>query len=352
MSDVCPSCSEAVVASDTFCEACGAALSPDAAAPLPPPEASKVITPAPATRLAARCNRCSGEVLDDGFCSLCGQKAPSARDHWAETPVAWVGGVCDKGILHARNEDAMALAGLADRSLGVLVVCDGVTTAPDSDRAALAAAKAACTRLVGTPPTPSGGVAAVISHWGTALTGACSDAHAATVGVARALGDPEEPPSCTFIAVVIAGTSTGGLATLAWCGDSRAYWLPDSGAPEQLMEDHSLGTEMVRAGMAREEAEADPTFHTITRWLGADSVDPRPELASRVLDGPGWVLVCSDGLWNYASSATAVAEQLTAARAGGAATPTEIADALVRWANEQGGHDNITAALGRWEPRS
>ena len=36
-------------------------------------------------------------------------KALSERDHFREQPASWVAGVCDKGIRHTRNEDAMAL---------------------------------------------------------------------------------------------------------------------------------------------------------------------------------------------------------------------------------------------------
>ena len=39
------------------------------------------------------------------------------------------------------------------------------------------------------------------------------------------LGDPPEPPSCTFVAAV----ADGDLIAVAWCGDSRAYWLADDG---------------------------------------------------------------------------------------------------------------------------
>jgi len=285
-------------------------------------------------------------VADDGFCSVCGKKAPSARDHWQETPADWVGGVCDKGIVHARNEDAMALAALADRSLAVLVVCDGVTSAPDSDRAALAAARVACSTLSGSSLPGSTGVAATVSHWSAAITRACLDANSAAVGVARSLGNPSEPPSCTFVAAVL----DGDVVTLGWCGDSRAYWLPDDGDAVQLMLDHSLGTELIQSGMSVAEAETDPTFHTITRWLGADSVDSTPELASMQLREVGWLLVCSDGLWNYASPASALQLLVREQVATGHGAPVEIADALVRFANGQGGHDNITATLARYEP--
>ena len=65
------------------------------------------------------------------------------------------------------------------------------------------------------------------------------------------------------------------------------------------------------------------------------------------------MLVCSDGLWNYASTPETLAD-LVAAALGDAtaeqADPQVVAERLVAWANEQGGHDNITAALARYDP--
>ncbi|MEO7371452.1 MAG: PP2C family serine/threonine-protein phosphatase, partial [Ilumatobacteraceae bacterium] len=253
---------------------------------------------------------------------------------------------CDKGIVHARNEDAMALGGRGDFGLGVLVVCDGVTTAPHSDRAALAASRAACGNLTGVPAPPDGSVAAAVTYWTAALLTATNEANAAAIGVSHTLGDPVEPPSCTYVAVVVSGS----LITVAWCGDSRAYWLPDAGDPRQLTVDHSLGTELLAAGESQAQAEADPAFHTITRWLGADSVDHSPEFASQTIDGPGWLLVCSDGLWNYAAELTDMATLVTDLRGSAGSDPVLLAASLVDWANAAGGHDNITAALARCDP--
>jgi serine/threonine protein phosphatase PrpC len=241
----------------------------------------------------------------------------------------------------------MALAATADGKLAILVVCDGVTSAPHSDRAALAASRAACDRLTSTA-VPSAGTspAAAISYWTDALEAAASDANAAAVGIAHTLGDPVEPPSCTFVAAVMCDA----LITVAWCGDSRAYWLPDAGDARQLSVDHSLGTEMLAAGKSRAEAEADPAFHTITRWFGADSVDHTPEYSSQSIDGPGWLLVCSDGLWNYASVLDEMVALLRDLLAKVGSHPVPLASALVDWANAAGGHDNITAALARCDP--
>ena len=57
---------------------------------------------------------------------------------------------------------------------------------------------------------------------------------------------------------------------------------------------------MVASGMLNEaEAMASPQAHVITRWLGADSPSPQRTSRSSSPAGPGVVLVCSDGLWNY-----------------------------------------------------
>ncbi|HEX2808837.1 MAG TPA: hypothetical protein VHN80_21955, partial [Kineosporiaceae bacterium] len=127
----------------------------------------------------------------------------------------------------------------------------------------------------------------------------------------------------------------------------RAYWLPDAAPAVQVSTDDSWATEAMALGLPREDAERAPLAHSITRWLGSDAPDPVPHTTARRLDEPGWVLLCSDGLWNYCSEAADVHDLVlaTAARVGqdGAA----IAEALVAWANEQGGHDNISVALAR-----
>ena len=343
----CPACAAPIAVGDAFCEACGAQVQGDPAASSPGVVTADITAPVPRTVVTAEtCSHCGGRILDDGFCGTCGQKAVSRRDHWSEQPAPWVAGVCDKGIVHGGNEDAMALAATADRTLAILVVCDGVTSAPNSDRASLAASLAACGHLTALSAPAAGSVAAAVSYWTDALTGAAAEANAAAVGVAHTLGDPPEPPSCTFVAAVVAGS----LITVAWCGDSRAYWLPDSGEPKLLTIDHSLGTELIAAGRSRVEAEADPISHTITRWLGADSVDHTPEIASLSIDGPGWLLVCSDGLWNYASAPEELATVLLDHGHQSGHDPLPLAVALVDWANAAGGQDNITAALARCDP--
>ena len=74
------------------------------------------------------CLACGGVVGPDDYCEVCGTKAASERDHFREQPAAWVAGVCDRGLRHDRNEDAMALlASAAPGEHAVLVVLDGVS---------------------------------------------------------------------------------------------------------------------------------------------------------------------------------------------------------------------------------
>ncbi len=341
--EACPACGQAIAAGDVFCESCGAELDPAAAVESAPDDVDQddtqpveMETEEPPSG-AIVCTSCGGTQFEDGFCTTCGAKQPSWRDHYTESPSDLVAGVCDKGVGRNRNEDAMAMAVVGERA--VLVVCDGVTTAPDSDRASLAAARAARDVLASAPTAPPG-TAGAVGHWSEQLVSACAAANHEAVGVARTLGNPPEPPSCTFVAAVVEPT----LATVGWCGDSRAYWLPDDGEAQQLTIDHSLGTELMRIGRTRDEAEAEPMSHTITRWLGADSANPAPETASVELAGPGWMLVCSDGLWNHLSTAD---ELRSFIQASGLKEPTFVADALVDRANDGGGYDNITAVLAR-----
>jgi serine/threonine protein phosphatase PrpC len=70
------------------------------------------------------------------------------------------------------------------------------------------------------------------------------------------------------------------------------------------------------------------------------------------LSEPGWLLVCSDGLWNYCSAAQDLADLVrkTSSAAAGASEPLALAQALVNWAKAQGGQDNISTALARIQP--
>lgn len=319
-------------------------------------EAASVAAQAPApvsyapvrtfTPTVQACPRCGGTIDWDGYCEQCGAKAPTVREHFEQTPADWVAGVCDRGVRHARNEDAMALDASAQADgRAALVVCDGVSMSTDSDQASMAAAKAALSFLLSRPDwdwnlldlAPEGQTAKVLEQ--TAVS--ANDAVLANSD----LSEPS-PASCTLAI----GLVNGQQLLAATLGDSRVYWLPDQGVPTILSRDHSMAQEEIEMGVEREVAETGSHSHVITRWLGRDAPDLTPELASTRAEGPGWLLVCSDGLWNYSSDPEAMARLVQHYAEHTGQVPLELAKALVQWANDQGGHDNITAAVARLAP--
>ncbi len=284
-------------------------------------------------------------MADDGYCTQCGARARSARNHFGEQPAPWVAAVCDRGVRHTRNEDAVALAaGPEADGHAVLVVCDGVSSSTDSDVASLAAARAARDVLARSGPAPSGTVATRVAASAKALVLAADAANEAVI--AHTTDGPGNPASCTFVAAVLDLPEL----VVGWVGDSRAYWLPTDGEPRLLTTDDSFAAEQIAHGVPRATAESGPHAHAITRWLGVDAPDHTPRTVSLELDGPGWVLVCSDGLWNYCSEAHDLAALVAATTRTSGTDPLAVAGALVDWANAQGGQDNITVALARIGP--
>jgi len=350
----CPSCGAGVVADDEFCEACGRALNQESR-PVPaseppriepvgrtePTEPTEPIEPPTAATIVPTPGVCScGGAFDtDGWCDQCGQRAPNERDHLVVVISPRLGAVCDKGRHHPRNEDAVALAEAGCRCM--LVVCDGVSSTTDSDVAAVAAANAARDVLATALPAASESPAARVEYYSDLMEKASTAANAEAIVAARQVGG-ENAASCTFAAAVV----DRELVVAGWVGDSRVYWLGDDQTAVQLSIDDSWVTEQVDNGMSRTQAEADPMAHSITRWLGADATDPTARCGSLAATGAGWVLVCSDGLWNYCSGASDLADLIAKYESR---DPTELAGHLVDWANEQGGHDNITVALARVE---
>ncbi len=151
----------------------------------------------------------------------------------------------------------------------------------------------------------------------------------------------QNAPACTLVGAVVAG----GLLIVGWVGDSRVYWVPEDRTrpTARLTEDDSWAAQMVAAGLMNEaEAYADDRAHAITGWLGADAYELEPHTAAFKPDRPGLVVVCTDGLWNYAESGE---EMAAAVPADAQERPLHAAQVLVGHALDGGGHDNVTVAL-------
>ena len=318
----CPACGAAAGAVDSFCESCGTELAPPVSSADPP-------------GYTAQCPVCSldesappGAISAEGYCESCGRKVPSGRDH-VELNLELLAGVTDRGLRHPRNEDAMALATTETPAgpVAIAVVCDGVSSSPNPEDASLAGAQAAVRMLLssirrGDDPDEASRAAVRQAHEAMAI-----------------LGSPSRAPSATYISAIVSLEAV----TLCWLGDSRAYWLATESESVRLTRDDSLAEELVAQGqMTEAEAMASPQAHVITRWLGADVAAPEPHVTRFEPPGRGVVMVCSDGLWNYRPEAAALAEL---ALPEAFHDPSSAADALLKFALDAGGMDNITIVL-------
>ncbi|MFF3306974.1 protein phosphatase 2C domain-containing protein [Streptomyces sp. NPDC002952] len=313
-------------------------LAPPGSAPADPRTAD-LGTPPAGTKLCVACR--AGHVDRDGYCENCGHAQPRERDHM-EQELAAVAAVSDRGLRHHRNEDAFTLSSTAlpDGSPAVVaIVCDGVSSATRPDEASLAASRAAGEALL--ESLPQGTHPQQAMHEAIIAASHAVNALAEEPGSAREHTPHQNAPACTLVGAVV----TSSLLTVGWVGDSRAYWVPvdRSSPPARLTEDDSWAAQMVAAGLMNEaEAYADERAHAITGWLGADAYELEPHTASFKPDRPGVVVVCTDGLWNYAEAAEHMAEVVPL---DAAARPLHSAQVLVGHALDGGGHDNVTVAV-------
>lgn len=270
------------------------------------------------------------------------------RDHMEED-LGQVAGVSDRGLRHSRNEDAMHFA-VADTEAGpvaVAIVCDGVSSAPRPDEASWTAVNAGITLLAEGAERgedPEAISLAAVKAAGREL---------------NELAGPEGAPASTYVSAVVSPQQI----TVCWLGDSRAYWLAANapapagphdtiditGGSKRVTRDDSLAEEIVAAGLATmDEAMASPQAHVITRWLGADLPEPQAHIEQFTPSGPGVLLLCSDGLWNYRPEA---AELAAMAMPAALTRPLDAAADLAKFALDSGGLDNITVVIIPFPPR-
>ena len=306
---LCQNCKADMPPDDRFCEECG---SPMADAPV-------VETLSPCTR----CGAAASAADEEGFCNECGLRREKLREHTEIVIDVAFAGVTDQGKRHATNEDNMAIA--EHEGVKILVVCDGVSSSQDAAAASRAAATGALESLrASTEPAEKRLRDAVRAAW----------RGVAQLPYTMSEGDP---PSTTFVAALV----EGNCATVAWAGDSRAYWLAGDSSKQLTVDDSWLNDIVAEGKVSYEEALHSENAHAITKWLGADAGEPEPCVVTHDLSQPGVLLLCSDGLWNYAEEPAKV-EELAGSQEQGA---IEMARRLVDFANVAGGRDNITAAV-------
>jgi protein phosphatase len=135
----------------------------------------------------------------------------------------------------------------------------------------------------------------------------------------------------------------GADLLVAHVGDSRAY-LFRQGRLERLTRDQTLVQFLCEDGMLTEaEVATHPMRHVLTGVLGTQGTPIDVELRFVRLEHGDQILLCSDGLTEMVAD-DAIGEALAAAP-----TPADACRRLVDIAIENGGADNVTVVVSRYE---
>ena len=240
-------------------------------------------------------------------------------------------GYTDTGRVRAHNEDAF----LADASLGLFIVCDGVGGRARGEiasqetvefihdwiRSDTTDIEIARTRPLDEP---------ALQRLGALVRGAVQNA----CYMVHSMGeiDPERRGMSTTASVALI---VGGVAIVGWVGDSRVY-LACGPQVSQLTDDHTLVNYQVKQGvLTPDQARRSKMKHVITRAVGhRDFVEV--DIRTVPLQHGDRLLLCSDGLHEYLEQHDTLAGLFRMEL-------QQAAKQAIRHANDQGGRDNITA---------
>lgn len=131
----------------------------------------------------------------------------------------------------------------------------------------------------------------------------------------------------------------GDKLILVHIGDSRAYFLYPDGRVQAVTQDHSFVRRLVELGqLTEDEAAVHPQRNVLYRALGQP--EPfKPDINTHEVPRPGFLIICSDGLWGL------VPENEIFRLVTSAANPSEAAHQLAEMANLNGGPDNISVIV-------
>src|SRR5215216_13645 len=146
----------------------------------------------------------------------------------------------------------------------------------------------------------------------------------------------EAPGSGTTLTAALV---VGQQITVAHVGDSRAYFIYPDSRVEPIIRDHSLVKRLEELGhITPEEAANYPHRNVLYRALGQGEILDA-DIFTLGFPQPGYLLICSDGLWNV------VTEQEIVLAVNEAPNLQHACQNLVNAANTAGGPDNISVIL-------
>jgi serine/threonine protein phosphatase PrpC len=223
----------------------------------------------------------------------------------------------DIGLWRDHNDDVALCASGGARdasSWHALVVCDGVSSVAHAAGAAAVAARASRDEIARGVATTSDPRSIVVQA-----------TRVADLAVRKLSAEMRAVIGTTIVSALVRGDDLA----VAWVGDSRAYWVTDRGE-EQLTTDHAEERVLTSClGMVDTGGRAAPVA---------------PAVVTRTLGKKGALILCSDGLWNYFPTASAVAH-LTQSMQHAPKNSVLYARFLVNSALAAGGADNVSVAV-------
>jgi len=251
-----------------------------------------------------------------------------------------VGSATDVGRQRQRNEDSLAVfvpvTGEQNPSqlAGLLLVADGMGGERAGDRASQMAAEQLRQTL-------SSGV---FRGWPE-----CTGDHPLEAVMVRAIREVSaaifkvgdgDPTIRGLGSTVVVAAMTSRHMVLAHVGDSRCY-LVRGAQIDLLTSDHSWVQRQVEAGyISAADARRHPQRNILIRSLG-DALPPEVDVRTVEIEEGDIFVLCSDGMTGGVTDEEIL--QFTSYFR----EPQQLADALVRLANDKDGSDNITVVVGR-----
>jgi len=222
-----------------------------------------------------------------------------------------------------RNQDSMA--GIKIGENGIFIVADGMGEG-DNGKAASAIA-----------------INEVISHLKNQSVNSGNGKLILTEAIKKANGEIHKFAGKDVSRKGMTSTITAALIIekeifIGHIGDTRAYIIRKNKI-SQVTEDHSLVGRLLRMGqLTQEEANNSPQKNLLYKVMGSNA-DIDVDIYENKIDKGDFLLLCSDGLWNYFT------EEEFKTLITWPGSMDNISEKLGKMANERGGKDNITLIL-------
>jgi serine/threonine protein phosphatase PrpC len=296
----------------------------DAKSKLPPPIEGTPIT-------CLRCGTLNKPLAS--YCIGCGATLSVPENMSGEYPVPRAAARSDVGLVRENNEDRVGL--WARHGIVLAMVADGMGGAAAGEEASRLVTEAVQAEFLGEARGSETLRELSEDELAEKMRSAVRRANRAVLD--RADEKPEYQGMGTTITLALIRDNR---VIIAHVGDSRAYLIDGhEGWINQITDDHSFVEALLASGhITSEQAAVHPMRNVLYRALGQMD-DTEADLYSRTLTEGDWLILCSDGLTRHVTPAE------IAAATSQYSTPEEVAQALIKLANERGGEDNISAVV-------